>query len=76
MEQQNYNNPYIKILDDSKVYGIGNYIIDDEIEAGEYYFWGEELLVNIKGRKAQYIVGGFKSCYDIYSRVYKKIGLK
>lgn len=72
MEQQNYNNPYIKILDDSKVYGIGNYIIDDEIEAGEYYFWGEELLVNIKGRKAQYIVGGFKSCFDIYSRVYKK----
>lgn len=68
-EQTIYGNSFVKIKDSEKVFGEGYYIVGNEIEPGEYYFWGNSLSVDIKGKKARYISCGLEETYDAYGRL-------
>lgn len=67
-----YGNFFVKIVDTEKVFGEGHYIVGNEIEHGVYYFWGNPLSVDIKGRKERYISNGLDETYDAYGKLYLK----
>ena len=67
-----YGNFFVKIVDTEKVFGEGHYIVGNELEPGVYYFWGNPLSVDIKGRKERYISNGLDETYDAYGKLYLK----
>lgn len=70
--KEGYNvvqNQYIRVKDKHKVYTEGIYIIGEDIEPGEYYFWGKEVSAEVKGKQKYDIYGGFDECEDLYAIV-------
>lgn len=62
-------NSYIKVKNVKKVYTEGTYVIGTDIEEGEYYFWGDDVDVQVKGKEKYDIYGGLDECIDTYVTV-------
>ena len=62
-------NKHIRVKDQDKVFTEGVYIIGVDIQPGEYYFWGDDVSAEIKGKEKYDIYGGFKECIDSYAIV-------
>lgn len=72
IEKEGYSveqNRYIRVKNKNKVYSKGTYVIEVDIQPGEYYFWGENVSAEIKGKEKYDIYGGFDECVDAYANV-------
>ena len=44
-------NKFVKVCNKDKIYSSGNYKVGEQLDAGELYFWGENIWYTKKGRK-------------------------